>query len=199
MNPARSPRFQSEAERCNSAAISFGGSPSGMRGAEQESATETSTTYDARRTVFPLLNVSAGASRGDAPAGWRSELSSGGVSSWRLSSFSPVSSSLPLPGLLGGFLFLLRLGLGRRARRLLHRHRRWRRRGRRRRREHRLHEPRSRPTAIRYVYVRLLKHRIISYADGAGASWVAYSLPRDSDLASDTDDRPFGLTKYRSW
>src|SRR5438552_3241890 len=70
------------------------------------------------------------------------------------------------PRLLGGFLFLLRLllrlGLGRRARRLFHRHRR-RRCGRGRRREHRFHEPRSRPTALRYV--RLLKHRIFSYAD----------------------------------
>src|SRR5437870_3555586 len=27
---------------------------------------------------------------------------------------------------------------------------------------------------------------------GAGASWVAYSLPRDSDLASDTDYRVLG-------
>ena len=27
---------------------------------------------------------------------------------------------------------------------------------------------------------------------GAGASWVAYSLPRDSDLASDTDNRVLG-------
>ena len=30
---------------------------------------------------------------------------------------------------------------------------------------------------------------------GAGASWVAYSLPRDSDLASDTDDRVLGLSR----
>ncbi|HLZ44870.1 MAG TPA: hypothetical protein VKQ05_04255 [Gemmatimonadales bacterium] len=28
---------------------------------------------------------------------------------------------------------------------------------------------------------------------GAGASWVAYSLPRDSDLASDRDYHGFGL------
>src|SRR5207245_3859478 len=70
------------------------------------------------------------------------------------------------PRLLGGFLFLfrllLRLGLGIRARRLFLRYRR-RRCGRGRRREHRFHEPRSRPTALRYV--RLLKHRIFSYAD----------------------------------
>ncbi|OLB66776.1 MAG: hypothetical protein AUI09_05135 [Gemmatimonadetes bacterium 13_2_20CM_2_66_5] len=29
---------------------------------------------------------------------------------------------------------------------------------------------------------------------GAGASWVAYSLPPDSDLASDRDFRPSGIT-----
>src|SRR5262249_33642448 len=93
------------------------------------------------------------------------------------------------PRLLGRFLFLLGLRLGRRARprrprRLLHRLRR-RHRGRCRGRwEHRLHESRSWPTALRYV--RLLKHRIFSYAGRCRASWVAYSLPRDSYLASDT-------------
>src|SRR6267378_3475485 len=73
MNPARSPRFQSAAERCSMAAISCGGLPRGIAGARQAVTVAMKTAYGARRTIC-LLNVAAGASRRDAPADGRSEI-----------------------------------------------------------------------------------------------------------------------------
>src|SRR6266542_1237007 len=137
MNPARSPGFQSAAERCSIAAISCGGSPSGIFGAEQAAAIESNTTHDARRTVFFSLT-------------WPRE---------RLLETLP-RSSLPVvlaaAFLLPGLLLRLRLGRGARVR-LFHRHR-WAGRWRGCRGEHRLHETRPGPTALRHIH--LLKHRI---------------------------------------
>src|SRR6266542_3332578 len=136
MNPARSPSFQSAAERWSIAAISCGGSPSGIFGAEQAAAIESNTTHDARRTVFFSLT-------------WPRE---------RLLETLP-RSSLPVvlaaAFLLPGLLLGLRLGRGARVR-LFHRHR-WAGRWRGCRGEHRLHETRPGPTALRHIH--LLKHR----------------------------------------
>src|SRR6266850_1555341 len=81
MKPVRSPRFQSDADRRNIAAISCGGLPSGIFGAEQAITSDTESTHHVPRTIF-LLNVAAGASRRDAPAGVIASWVSGGVSSW---------------------------------------------------------------------------------------------------------------------
>src|SRR2546427_12487622 len=55
MNPARSPRFQSDAERCNIAAISCGGFPNGSFGALHPITIESQTTDDARRIGLSFL------------------------------------------------------------------------------------------------------------------------------------------------
>src|SRR5438093_13027757 len=55
MNPARSPRFQSDAERCNIAAISCGGFPNGSFGALHAITIESQRTDDARRIVLSSL------------------------------------------------------------------------------------------------------------------------------------------------
>src|SRR5713101_726718 len=54
MKPARSPRFQSAAERASIAPISACGSPSGTRGAEQPASTAV-TTHHVPRTTHLLL------------------------------------------------------------------------------------------------------------------------------------------------
>src|SRR5205814_23255 len=153
MKPSRSPWFQSAADRCSIAAISRGGSPWGTEGALQAGTAIAMTTHDAPRTVF-LLNVAAGAPRRDAPADMYRVVLAAAFLLGRL-----FLRGFPLLRLrtrfLGGFLFLAGLRLGRA--RLFHWHGRGRRR-RWRRREHRLHESRSRPTALRYIH--LLKHRI---------------------------------------
>src|SRR6266851_1212512 len=145
MKPLRSPRFQSAAERRSIAAISCGGLSSGIFGAEHATNSEVGTTYHAPRIVVSLT--------------WPRErlVETLPRVSWR--------AGLPAAFLLGGFLFLLGLRLGRFAR-LLHRHGRWRRHRRGCRREHRFHEPRSGPTAVRELH--LLKHRIFSYAGRCG-------------------------------
>src|SRR6266568_2638748 len=147
MNSARSPRFQSDAERCNIAAISCGGFPNGSFGALHPITIESQRTDDARRIVLSSLTCPRERLVETLP---------------RMAKRVVLAAAFLLGGLLllRRFLLLFRLGFGR-ARRLFHRHR-WHRRGRGRRREHRFHEPRSRPTAVRYV--RLLKHRIFSYA-----------------------------------
>src|ERR671923_361377 len=159
MKPSRSPRFQSDAERCSMAAISCCGSPSFSRGAEHAT-TAIKTTHDARRTVAVSLTWPRERLVETLPR----------MSKRMVLAAAFLLARLFLGGLfllrlrtrfLGGFLFLLCLRLGRGAR-LFHLHGRWSRRGRRGRREHRLHEPRSRPTALGEVH--LLKHRIISYA-----------------------------------
>src|SRR6266566_8071236 len=161
MNPARSPRFQSDAERCNIAVISCGGFPNGRFGALHPITIESQTTDDARRIVLSSLTCPRERLVETLPRmAKRVVLAAAFLLGGLLLLLRRFLLLCLGPGLLGGFLFLLRLGLGR-ARRLFHRHR-WHRRGRGRRREHRFHEPRSRPTAVRYV--RLLKHRIFSYA-----------------------------------
>src|SRR5690349_24214362 len=69
MKPARSPLFQSAAERSDLAAISVWGSPSGTRGAEHP--TTSTTTHHVPRTTHLLLlgrqnvpRTKAGATRG---------------------------------------------------------------------------------------------------------------------------------------
>src|SRR5882762_5655314 len=54
MNPLRSPRFQSDAERCSIAAISCDGFPNGIFGAEHPIVIDMGTTYHAPRTFFSL-------------------------------------------------------------------------------------------------------------------------------------------------
>src|SRR6266508_81382 len=160
MKAARSPRFQSDAERCNIAAISCGGSPSGIFGAEQAAAIESNTTHDARRTVFfsltwPRERLLETLPRSSLPVVLAAAFLLPGLLLLRL-----LRRLLPglRPRLLGGFLFLLGLRLGRGARvRLFHRHR-WAGRWRGCRGEHRLHETRPGPTALRHIH--LLKHRI---------------------------------------
>src|SRR5438445_7798798 len=168
MKPSRSPRFQSAADRCNIAAISRDGSPRGTDGAPQAAATRTVTTHDARRTVFLLLNVAAGAPRRDAPADIGPSLL---TAAFLLGRFFLLLRGLPLlrfrTRFLGGFLFLLPgLRLGRGAR-LFHWHGRGGR-GRGRRGEHGLHEPRSRTPALREVH--LLTHRISPMLCRCGAA-----------------------------
>src|SRR6266849_2349107 len=129
MKPLRSPRFQSAAERRSIAAISCGGLPSGIFGAEHATNSEVGTTYHAPRIVVPLTwpRVS-----------WRAGLPAAFLLGGLLLFLRRLLPCLR-PRLLGGFLFLLGLRLGRFAR-LLHRHGRWRRHRRGCRREHRFHE-----------------------------------------------------------
>src|SRR2546422_9839743 len=102
MRPARSPRFQSDAERCSIAAISCGGLPSGIFGAEQAIDARSMTAYGVGRTIC-LLTWPAGASRRDAPAGVIANCVSGGGFSLVPFFFFPGFS---LPLLLGPAFFL---------------------------------------------------------------------------------------------
>src|SRR5205823_8255472 len=157
MKPSRSPRFQSAADRCSIAAISRGGLPR-VGGAEQAVAIMDKTTYDARRTIFLSLTWPRERLVETLPRMWYRVVLAAAFLLGRL--FLRGFSLLRLrTRFLGGFLFLAGFRLGRA--RLFHWHGRGRRR-RWRRREHRLHEPRSRPTALRYIH--LLKHRKIGRA-----------------------------------
>src|SRR6266542_3119189 len=160
MNPARSPSFQSAAERWSIAAISCGGSPSGIFGAEQAAAIESNTTHDARRTVFfsltwPRERLLETLPRSSLPVVLAAAFLLPGLLLLRL-----LRRLLPglRPRLLGGFLFLLGLRLARGARvRLLRRHG-WAGRSPGCQGGHQLHEARPALTALRHIH--LLKHRI---------------------------------------
>src|SRR5882762_1074970 len=164
MNPLRSPRFQSDAERCSIAAISCDGFPNGIFGAEHPIVIDMGTTYHAPRTFFSLTwpreRLVETLPRVSQRAGLAAAFLLGGLFLFLRRLFLSF-----WPRLFGGVLFfllgfLLGLRLGR-GTRLFHREG-WCRRRTRRRREHRLHEPRSGPTTLRYIH--LLKHRIFSYA-----------------------------------
>src|SRR5690242_8057011 len=150
MKPARSPRFQSDAERCSIAAISSGGLPNGIFGAEHPIRIEMGTTYHAPRTFFSLTWPRERLVETLPRVLYRVLLAAAFLlrGLFLLCRFLPgFGPRFLLGGLLLGSLFLLRFRLGRGAR-LFHRHRRRGRRRRRRRGEHRFHEPRSRPTAL---------------------------------------------------
>src|SRR5216683_1810329 len=164
MKPLRSPRFQSAAERRSIAAISCGGLPSGIFGAEHATNSEVGTTYHAPRIVVSLTWPRERLVETLPRVSWRAGLPAAFLLGGLLLFLRRLLPCLR-PRLLGGFLFLLGLRLGRFAR-LLHRHGRWRRHRRGCRREHRFHEPRSGPTAVRELH--LLKHRIFSYAGRCG-------------------------------
>src|SRR2546427_13244219 len=68
MKPARSPRFQSDADRCSIAAISCGGFPNGILGAEQDVRSKA-----LKRKRMSLLNVARGSDSSRRTRGRHSE------------------------------------------------------------------------------------------------------------------------------
>src|SRR5438093_12192087 len=68
MKPARSPRFQSDADRCSIAAISCGGFPNGLLGAEQDVRSKA-----LKRKRMSLLNVARGSVSSRRSRGCHSE------------------------------------------------------------------------------------------------------------------------------
>src|SRR6266550_8583427 len=169
MKPARSPSFQSDAERCSIAAISCGGLPNGSFGAEHPITIEMGATYHAPRTFFSLTWPRERLVETLPRVLERDLLAAAflfsGLFLLRRFLLLGLGPRFLFGGLLFGGLLLLRFRLGRGAR-LFHRHRRGARRRRGRRGEHRFHEPRSGPTALRELH--LLKHRIFSSADRCG-------------------------------
>src|SRR5437870_9019885 len=188
MKPGRSPRFQSDALRRSSAAMSACGSPAGEGGAAQAaSITAHHTPRTAHLRAFGASERSAGASRGDgpnhpkdAPAECRRRLLAA-TPSRRLPPFRFAAAlRLGARPLLRGPLLRLgsrRLPLGswlapRRRHRLVH-HRRWGGGRRRRWRIQRLHHPWAGPAALRKIG--WLEHRTISPHAGCRWAWpIAY-------------------------
>src|SRR2546423_10374804 len=123
MKPARSPRFQSLAERCSIIAISCGGLPSGILGAEHANSSDTRTTHDARRTGFFSLTQPRERLGEALP---RMSKRVGLAAAFLFRGLLLLCCLLPRlrPRLLGGFLFLPGLRLGGRAGRPFPPHRR---------------------------------------------------------------------------
>src|SRR5690349_24705248 len=119
MKPARSPRFQSEAERCSIAAISCCGSPRFSRGAEHATAAASRTTHHVPRTVVSLTWPREHLVETLPRMCKRMVLAAAFLLGCLLFLLCRFLLLRFRPRLLGGFLFLLRLRLGRRARRRL--------------------------------------------------------------------------------